>query len=165
MWCVSAFIPNKNALQAINTLQAQLTMWALRLGKRSSESWVEFRVRSFRAARYCISAHHKDRWSTMWLRRCWLYCGHRARGAQWHPIPGSTLLDRFRDLTWWQNQQLSRTGLRHPRRFYPKLMNDERSLNAAAGGPCMERRGPGPDGVGGASREVGGDAGLALGVV
>ena len=117
LWCVSAFVPDKAALLAINVLQAQLTMWALRLFRRADEPWVEYQVRCFRQARYCISTRHIERWSTMWLRRRWAYCGHRARAIHWVPRPGAAILDKFRDLEWWEAQKQQKHGMRHPTRF------------------------------------------------
>ena len=134
LWCVGAFMPDKLSLHAINTLQAQLVIWSMRLGKRSLESWSEYRVRCFRSARYAICSFMRDRWSTLWLQRCWTYCGHRARCADWVPKPGCAVLDQYRTLPCWQEQQQSQGGLRHKGRFFPKLMNQERALDAAAGG-------------------------------
>ena len=127
LWCVSAFVPDQTALMAINVLQAQLTMWTLRLFRRAEEPWVEYRVRCFRQAL-------KERWSTMWLRTCWAYCGHRARAVHWVPKPGTAILDKSRDLEWWEAQKQQKHGMRHPTRFFPRLMTDERNLNKAAGG-------------------------------
>ena len=67
LWCVSAFLPDKAALHCINSLHAQITCWAMRLAWRSDETWFQFKIRTLRAARACIHAHHKERWSTMWL--------------------------------------------------------------------------------------------------
>ena len=46
LWCVSAFFPDKGALQAINQLQLQLIMWAMRLSRSTLEAWVEFRAQA-----------------------------------------------------------------------------------------------------------------------
>ena len=49
LWCAGAF-PDKEALQAVNFLQSQLVMWAMRLSKGTTETWVQFRVRCLRSA-------------------------------------------------------------------------------------------------------------------
>ena len=138
LWCVSAFVPDQNALKAINVLQSQLVIWSMRLARGRSETWLEFRMRSFRVARYVILQHMGERWSTHWLRRCWLYAGHRARGIHLTPTPGCSLLDSYRNLEWWQEQQGLSTGHRHKGRFFPRLMSEEKAMNRAAGGPWRE---------------------------
>ena len=134
LWCASAFIPDKLSLQTVNVLQSQLVIWMMRLGKRGEEDWIEFRMRSFRAARWAIQRHLGLRWSTLWLQRSWDYAGHRARSYLWQPPTPSGLLDSFRTLEWWRNEQEHKLGKRHPGRFYPKLMGEERALERAAGG-------------------------------
>ena len=138
LWAVGAFIPDKIALHAINVLQSQLTIWSMRLCRGHSESWVEFRVRCFRAARHNIHLHVRDRWSTLWLKRCWSYCGHRARCATWSPQPGCAILDNYRCLEWWERESGLIQGVRHPARFFPRLMGEERMLNRAAKGKWRE---------------------------
>ena len=54
LWCAAAFFPDKQALQTVNVLQSQLVIWSMRLSKQNAEDWVEFRIRSFRAARWAI---------------------------------------------------------------------------------------------------------------
>ena len=67
LWCAAAFVPDKGALHAINVLQAQLTIWALRLHRKDGEKCPEFKIRCYRSARYCISTHVTHRWSTTGL--------------------------------------------------------------------------------------------------
>ena len=138
LWAVGAFVPDKLAMQAINVLQAQLTIWSMNLHKGSGETWVEFRIRCFRAARSNIHLHMKDRWSTLWLTRCWTYSGHRARCAGWVPQPGCAILDNYRTLQWWERECGLSQGVRHPTRFFPRLMGEERALNRAAEGAWRE---------------------------
>ena len=138
LWCAAAFQPDKMALQTINVLQSQIVIWMMRLSKREGEEWLEFRLRTFRASRWAIQRHLGQRWSTQWLRRVWDYAGHRARGGLWLPPTPSGLLDSFRTLEWWQHQQGCKRGARHPARFYPRLMGEERDLNSAAGEPWRD---------------------------
>ena len=135
LWCAGALMPDQSALKAINTLQLQLAVWTMKLSKGRDEDWVSFRVRTLRAARYALQRTCPERWSTSWLRRAWGYAGHRARSSQWRCPPLSAVIDEFRTLAWWQTEQASPRGLRHPGRFFPKLMNIERALDRAAGGP------------------------------
>ena len=134
LWCAGAFVPDRVALHAVNTLQAQLTIWCMRLHKARDEPWKDFRMRCFRCARYAIFTHVQYRWSTLWLQRAWSYSGHRARCHNWELRPACARLDRFRTLNWWRDQQGRIQGTRHPGRFFPRLMNQERALEAAAGG-------------------------------
>ena len=134
LWCSSALHPNKMALQTINVLQSQLVIWSMRLSKKAEEDWLDFRLRCFRSARWAIQRFVGKRWSTQWLQRVWDYAGHRARSGLWIPPTPSGILDSFRPLEWWQREQQSKQGKRHPARFYPRLMGEERELEQAAGG-------------------------------
>ena len=134
LWCAAAFQPDQLALQTVNVLQSQIVIWSMRLSKRGDEEWLDFRLRSFRAARWAIQRHLGTRWSTQWLQRSWDYAGHRARSGLWMPPTPSGLLDSYRTLSWWQREQGLKQGKRHPARFYPTLMKEERDLDKAAGG-------------------------------
>ena len=134
LWCVGAFIPDRQSLHAINVLQSQLVIWSMRLGKRNHEAWTDYRIRCLRSARYAISSAVSHRWSTLWLQRCWSYCGHRARCSEWIPKPACAVLNEYRGLPWWTDQQGRVEGLTHKGRFFPRLMTEERALDAAAGG-------------------------------
>ena len=138
LWCAAAFLPDKQALQTVNVLQAQMVIWSMRLGKREGEDWLEYRLRSFRASRWAIQRFIGIRWSTCWLQRAWDYAGHRARSSEWQPPPPSGMLDSFRHLQWWSKEQASKFGKRHPARFFPQLMGEERALDEAAKGPWRE---------------------------
>ena len=118
LWCACAFQPDQHALQAVNVLQSELTIWAMRLAKKREEGWVEYRLRSFRSARWVIYRGVGRRWSTAWLARAWDYAGHRARSSEWQPPPPSAKLDGFRDLVWWFREQEARGGKRHPENFF-----------------------------------------------
>ena len=72
-----------------------------------------------------------------------LPCGSKGRGhiavteqdaITGNMRPACARLDRFRTLNWWRDQQGQIQGTRHPGRFFPRLMNQERALEAAAGG-------------------------------
>ena len=95
---------------------------------------MQFRVRCLRSARCAIHQHMTHRWSTLWLRRAWDYCGHRARASTAEVVPGWAVLNDYRSLPWWQQQQALHNGIRHTHRFFPRLGNEERALNRAARG-------------------------------
>ena len=138
LWCSSAFYPDRLSLQAMNTLQSQLVIWIMKLSKGKDEDWVSFRIRGFRAARYAILRFLPGRWSTAWLERSWNYAGHRARAQEWECPPASAILNTYRDLEWWEQQQGQRFGIRHPHRFRVKLMGEEREMEEIAGGRWRE---------------------------
>ena len=131
-WCAATFMPDTAALQAMNVLQAHLVIWAMNLHKSPEETWLDYRLGSFKSARYASCHHVKQRWRTMWLQRSWNNSGYRARGCRHDPVPGSTLLDGYRTWAWWERQRMMDHGVRHLGRFYPRLMNEERELHKAA---------------------------------
>ena len=98
LWNVSSFAPEKSALQGINQILYQMVIWMLRLRKHGRESWMEFRMRSYRQARQIVFTHMRDRWSTQWLGRWWNFAGHAARGAHLASPTCSSVLLQVRDL-------------------------------------------------------------------
>ena len=135
LWCLAALAPDKSAMILLNSLQLQLTMWCMKVGKRSNETWLAFKQRRFRGARQVVWNCLRRRWSTAWLERWWNFSGHRARGRD-RVVPGAaSIMDNFRDRSWWVAEQLKPQGqrLQHPR-HYPKLSNLEKDMDFAAGG-------------------------------
>ena len=49
-------------------------------------------------------------------------------------IAVSSLVDSFRSLEWWTNEQKKRDGVRHSGRFYARLMSMETKMDRACGG-------------------------------
>ena len=124
----------------LNGLQAQMCVWMMRVVKKTDESWVQFRERAFRGARAVIHKYSKKRWSTVWLERWRQYAGHRTRCNLHGTLNAASIIDGFRTRTWWLEQQSKpTTGLRHPGHIYPRLMNMERDMDKAAGGPWREK--------------------------
>ena len=128
LWRAAAFQPDKQALQTVNVLQAQMVIWSMRLGKREGEDCLDFRLRSFRASRWAIQRFIGVRWSTCWLQRSWEYAGHRARSTEWEPPPPCGVLDAFRIMLHCGGQRNSAAGP-----VNVTLMGDERALDEAAG--------------------------------
>ena len=85
MWCIAAFPPEANGLKLVNTFQNMLMGWLLKLGKRSGESWIEFRRRAVRASRAALNNSNVRRWSSNWLEKWWNYAGHRVRAPPCFP--------------------------------------------------------------------------------
>ena len=133
LWYASAATPTPQAMGALNTMQMEMVARMSGLKRKTAESWLEFRQRSIRAARQIIHNTGTERWSTTWLRRHWQYRGHVARAAQRGSPPASSIMDAFRTLTWWREQQRWKDGARHPSSFYPHLSNEEIRLNRGAG--------------------------------
>ncbi|CAE7550167.1 unnamed protein product [Symbiodinium necroappetens] len=133
LWYASAAPPNFQAMGALNTMQLEFVARMAGHKRRPDESWLDFRMRSLRAARQILSNAGMERWSTTWLRRHWQYRGHVVRAASRDQPPASSVMDGYRTLPWWRRQQASRDGVRHPAAFFPHLSNEEVRLNRAAG--------------------------------
>ena len=164
MWCIAAFQPDKQALQVINVLQSQLTIWSMRLAKRADEDWLDYRVRSFRSARWSIQRFMSKRWSTCWLERAWDYAGHRARCVNWDPQPPSSLFTEFRTL-----HEMVGNGTGYAKRatastpIFPETNGGGEGLGRS-GWWIVEGSCPGQGGVEQAQSAVGGGPGFALGL-
>ena len=137
LWCVSAFPPDKGALKAMNTKQALLIGWLLKLGRRADETWLSFRQRIVRSARSMMVKAGIPRWSTCWLERWWGFAGHGVRAVLRDEPPLSSILDATRTWSWWNLEKLRRTGARHPH-HNPRLTNLELSMNKACAGMWRE---------------------------
>ena len=138
LWCLCSFPPDAAAMSLLNATQLQLMVWLLRFSKKESESWTEYRQRSFRGARSALHNSGVERWSTMWLRRWWSFAGHRVRGMLApHPVI-SSLYEDFRTGPWWQLEKQRKDGLKHCQ-HYPRLSNLETKMNMVAGAPWRTR--------------------------
>ena len=139
-WCAGAVHWNQECLAQANTLQLHVMRQAFRLGRRKDESWVDWNCRTLRQLRAFIHQESIERWSTCVLRLQFSLHGHWARRNEdlgrgvddLHPnIAMRTVL--WRNLRWWRQQQglSDRTGVRHPRQFYPS--NTERQIALSLG--------------------------------
>ncbi|CAE7195220.1 unnamed protein product [Symbiodinium sp. CCMP2592] len=133
LWCIAALPPDRPALALVNSFQALLLTWLLRLGKRADEDWPAFRKRAVRSARYSLHVAGCPRWSTCWLTRWWTFAGHRVRASQQQFPPISTILEMFRDRQWWQKAKDA--GLSHPGRFFARLHSLDKAMDTVCGGP------------------------------
>ncbi|CAE7809883.1 RTase [Symbiodinium sp. CCMP2592] len=133
LWCIAALPPDRPALALVNSFQALLLTWLLRLGKRADEDWPAFRKRAVRSARYSLHVAGCPRWSTCWLTRWWTFAGHRVRASQQQFPPISTILEMFRDRQWWQKAKDA--GLSHPERFFARLHSLDKAMDTVCGGP------------------------------
>ena len=79
LWCIAAVPPCRAAMGLLNSMQAMLVGWMMRLSRYQSETWVQFRQRVVRSARNVLHSSGSARWSTLWLQRWWDYSGHRVR--------------------------------------------------------------------------------------
>ena len=128
---VGAIFPSAPAQQALNAFQMYAVAMAMGTKRRTGETWVDYRQRSFRLARACIFNNQAPRWGTLALKAFWQYTGHRVRSAD-GPFPTvASLLTNFRPLAWWTHEQSRPDGRRH-RRHFPFLMGVEREIAAIA---------------------------------
>eukprot|EP00439_Symbiodinium_sp_Y106_P073157 s2086_g13.t1 len=133
LWYASAAMPTAQAMGALNTMQLELVARMSGLKRQPEEAWLDFRLRSMRAARQILVNLGLERWSTQWLRRHWQYRGHVTRAALRESPPASSRIDAYRTLKWWRESQRWKDGPKHPRSFFPHLSNEETRLNRAAG--------------------------------
>ena len=138
LWNSAAFSPEQHALEAVNHLLYQFVVWMLRPRKHSSEDWVTFKQSTIRQARVMVLTHIRERWSTQWLARWWGYSGHTARGLNQNYVPGSSIINNYRNLEWWTTQQNLIGGARHAGRFRAKLAPLDRSMSSLFEVPWRE---------------------------
>ena len=61
LWPPAAFPPDRPAMGLLNTMQLQITIWAMRVAKRPDEGWDAFRLRAFRGReQHCMQAELSD---------------------------------------------------------------------------------------------------------
>ena len=135
LWNIAAFPPDHTTLTALNHMMLQFALWMLRLRKHAGETWTAYRQRGFRQARQLICLNVRERWSTQWLSRFWGFSGHVARGMDLQSPPSSSIICFHRTSEWWEMQKLTVSGLRHSGRFFPKMTEMDKKMNAVAGGP------------------------------
>ena len=131
LWYCSAISPTPQAMSSLNTLQMELLAKTAGFRRRSQETWLDFRTRSLRGARSLMHSQGVERWSTCWLQRFWAYKGHIARALEREQPPASSILDAYRTLAWWRDQQRRPDGLSHRGSFYAYHTFEEQSFNRA----------------------------------
>ena len=131
LWYSSAIHPTPQAMSSMNTLQMELIAKTAGFKRRSEETWIDFRLRSLRGARSLMHSHGVERWSTSWLQRYWAYKGHIARASDREHPPASSVLDSYRTLQWWRDQQRRTDGISHRGAFFAYRTHEEESLNRA----------------------------------
>ena len=135
LWCCAAVLPDRMALLLVNKHLLRMVVWMLKSKRAPHQTWLDHHLRQLRTARAVLTSTLKERWSTKWLRRIWGYMGHVARGSHRVWPPASSVVNDFRDRTWWsQQQQQQSAGVRHKGRFFPKLTNWERDLSVVCKG-------------------------------
>ena len=140
LWPLAALPMDSSSLGLINGLQMQMCIWIMKVAKKPTEDWIQFRERAYRGARAVIHRYSRKRWSTLWLERWWLFAGHRTRCNMHTTTNAAAVIDSFRTRTWWREEQNKpATGLRHPGHIYPRLMNMERDMDKTSGGPWREK--------------------------
>ncbi|CAE7801742.1 pol [Symbiodinium sp. CCMP2592] len=134
LWCISALPPDKASMGLLNSIQAMLLGWMMRLYRAEGETWIQFRQRVIRSARSLLHSSGCLRWSTLWLQRWWDYSGHRVRGLLHPQPPLSAYVDEFRSLSWWRHTQKLKSGPRHGH-HYARLTALEEGMNRVCQGP------------------------------
>ena len=127
-WVVGTVHPTVAGMKMLNQLQMEFLVSMLGWRRSEGELWVEFRQRAFRGARNLLHSMQKERWSTMYLRLCWRYLGHRARNGHLQNPGCAGVLSTYRTLRWWKREHGLSGGERHRRRHYPRLMGNQREV-------------------------------------
>ena len=133
LWGCPAWPVNASLLQAANSVQL-LQVRAMTTGKRSpTEAWNDWHIRTMRKARALLHQHKLQRWSSHALHLMWGLWGHIGRA----PFAPTFHLMRWRDLSWWRDQQSLPPGP-HPRGVrhigHPNPDRDpERQIGSIAG--------------------------------
>ena len=133
LWGCPAWPVNASLLQAANSVQL-LQVRTMIAGKRPpAEPWCDWNIRTMRKARALLHKHKQIRWSTHALQMQWNLWGHIGRSCF---NPTFHLL-RWRDLSWWRDQQSLPPGpyprgVRHVGHHNPDR-DPERQITAIAG--------------------------------
>ena len=133
LWGCPAWPPQTALLQAANSTQLLQARAMLCGGRTPTESWHEWHIRTTRRTRALLHKHKIPRWSTHALQMIWQLWGHIGRAA----FQPTFHILRWRDLTWWRDQQSLppgpfRKGVRHLGHHNPHV-DPERQISAIAG--------------------------------
>ena len=133
LWGCPAWPPQNALLQAANTTQLLQARTMICGGRSPTESWQDWHIRSLRKTRAMLHQHKVMRWSTHSLQMQWQLWGHIGRAVF---APTFHIL-RWRDLTWWKDQQALPPGpfprgVRHIGHHNPHV-DPERQISAVAG--------------------------------
>ena len=132
-WSFGILHPTQEITRALNHLQVQMVTSMMKKRRVPGEGYVEHQQRVQRLARAAIHASGRDRWGTVHIRLTWRYLGHRLRSAASTNPSCAGVATQFRDLNWWEQEQLRPSGHRHGRRHFPRLMNQQREVREVAG--------------------------------
>ena len=133
LWGCPAWPIQSSLLQAANSTQLLQLRNIVGGGRTPTESWQEWHIRTLRRARAFLHLYRVPRWSSHVLEMQWKLWGHIGR-AVFQP---TFHILRWRDLTWWKDQQSlppgpAPRGVRHIGHHNP-LVDPERHIAAVAG--------------------------------
>ena len=133
LWGCPAWPPQAALLQAANTTQLLQARAMICGGRTPTETWQDWHIRSLRKTRAVLHQNKVMRWSTHSLQMQWQLWGHIGRASF---APTFHIL-RWRDLTWWKDQQALPPGpfpqgVRHIGHHNPHV-DPERQISAIAG--------------------------------
>ena len=133
VWGCPAWPIQTSLLQAANSVQLLQIRTIVGGDRTPTESWHDWHIRTMRRARALMHKHKITRWSTHALQMQWNLWGHVGR-AVFQP---TFHIMRWRDLTWWKDQQNlppgpAPLGVRHTGHHNPHR-DPERRIGAVAG--------------------------------
>ena len=133
LWGSPAWPIQTSLLQAANSAQLLQIRTIVGGVRTPTERWHDWHIRTMRRARALMHKHKVVRWSTHALQMQWNLWGHIGR-AVFQP---TFHIMRWRDLTWWRDQQNlppgpSPRGVRHLGHHNPHR-DPERRIGAVAG--------------------------------
>ena len=133
-WCAGALHWEKDDLMAMNSIQLRILRLSFGCRRLAAEDWVTYNSRSLREMRQWLHQSGWERWSSKILRLQFQLMGHWVRRTEGASACLPSLMQCWRSLGWWQEQQhisVRAGGLRHPRRF--RAANIERSFSTCFG--------------------------------
>ena len=131
-WLIGCIFPSTKAQDLLNGAQTSFIAEMMRLQWNGAGLFHEWEIRRRRVARAMLHNLNGSRWGDVHIDQYWAYTGHRVRDG-WSAVPSvAGHLSHHRSLTWWTTQQAlgGQAGLRHGRRHFPLLMNQERAIQA-----------------------------------
>ena len=131
-WSVGVIHPTQSSISMLNTFQAHCIILCVKCRRRPEETYFHFKQRTTRLARLLIHQNGRERWGTRFIRLNWSYAGHRARDCFSSNPSVAGIVMQIRPYCWWVMQKDSVIGIKHSRRHFPRISNEDRDRTRIA---------------------------------